>query len=182
MTRHQPTRRHTQIYDRETDHHDAETAVNDVERTSELGDSRVVPDRRAPSWRTFVFGYFLSRRREHRRRSERDNVFIDWHHPWLFFLGTGIMLLSTVDAFLTLQLLNKGAIELNPVMAAMLEQGHIAFAVSKMLLTGLGILVLVFLARLRLFNFMRTGLLLTVFFSFYACLVCYQVLLLTRAV
>ena len=153
-------------------------AVNDVEQTEDLGESRVVPDRRSVTWRTFVFGYCLSRRRQHRRRSERDNVFIDWHHPWLFFLGTGIMLLSTVDAFLTLQLLDRGAIEVNPFMALMLEFGHIEFAVSKMLLTGLGILVLVFLARLRLFNFLRTGLLLTLFFSFYACLVCYQAVLL----
>ncbi|HET6629617.1 MAG TPA: DUF5658 family protein, partial [Woeseiaceae bacterium] len=152
--------------------------MNDSERADEIGESRVLPDRRAFTWRTFVFGYFLSRRREHRRTSERDSVFIDWHHPWLFFLGTGIMLLSTVDAFLTLQLLSKGAIEINPIMDLMLDHSHIAFAVTKMLLTGLGILVLVFLARLRLFNFMRTGLLLTLFFSFYACLVCYQAILL----
>jgi Domain of unknown function (DUF5658) len=155
--------------------------VNDVEPSEDLGDSRVGPDRRSVTWRTFVFGYFLSRRREHRRRSERDNVFIDWHHPWLFFLATGIMLLSTVDAFFTLQLLDRGAIEVNPFMALMLEYGHIVFAASKMLLTGLGILVLVFLARLRLFNFLRTGLLLTLFFSFYACLVCYQAVLLMSA-
>lgn len=160
---------------------DAGTAVNDVEQTENLAESRVVPDRRSVTWRTFVFGYFLSRRREHRRRSERDNVFIDWHHPWLFFLATGIMLLSTVDAFLTLQLLDRGAIEVNPFMALMLEYGHLEFAGAKMLLTGLGILVLVFLARLRLFNFLRTGLLLTLFFSFYACLVCYQAVLLMGA-
>ena len=179
MMRPQPERRPIHIDD-ERNRRDAGFAVNDVERTDDMADSRVLPDRRVPSWRTFVFGYFLSRRREHRRGSERDHVFIDWHHPWLFFLSVGIMLLSTVDAFLTLQLLDRGATEINPVMAAMLEQGHFAFAVSKMLLTGLGIMVLVFLSRLRLFNFLRTGLLLTLFFSFYACLVCYQALLLMR--
>lgn len=152
-----------------------------MEDMDDLSNSRVLPDRRTPSWRTFVFGYALSRRREHRRSSEFDSVFIDWHHPWLFFLATGIMLLSTVDAFMTLRLLDKGAVEINPVMAVMLDHGHIAFAVSKMLLTGLGILVLVFLARLRLFNFLRTGLLLTLFFSGYTCLVCYQVLMLMSA-
>ncbi len=150
----------------------------DVEDTNDMSNSRVLPDRRTPSWRTFVYGYALSRRREHRRVSERDGVFIDWHHPWLFFLATGIMLLSTVDAFMTLQLLDKGAVEINPVMAVMLGHGNIAFAASKMLLTGAGILVLVFLARLRLFNVLRTGLLLTLFFSGYTCLVCYQGLML----
>jgi hypothetical protein len=179
MTRPQPERRPF-LTDHERTRHDAGFAVNDVERPDNPADSRVLPDRRTPSWRTFVFGYFFSRRREHRRGPEQDNVFIDWHHPWLFFLAIGIMLLSTLDAFLTLQLLSKGATEINPVMAAMLEHGHIAFAASKMLLTGLGIMVLVFLSRLRLFNFLRTGLLLTLFFSFYACLVCYQGLLLMR--
>lgn len=158
-----------------------ETGVNGVEATDEMSNSRVLPDRRTPSWRTFVYGYALSRRREHRRSSERDGVFIDWHHPWLFFLGTGIMLLSTVDAFMTLRLLDKGAVEINPVMAVMLSHGDIAFAASKMLLTGGGILVLVFLARLRLFNVLRTGLLLTIFFSCYTCLVCYQGLMLMSA-
>jgi hypothetical protein len=154
--------------------------VNGAERMAGAADSRDNADRRALSWRTVVFGYFLSRRRRHRRSEESNTDFIDWHHPWLFFLATGTMLLSSVDAFLTLQLLERGAIEINPFMDAMLGRGHAAFTVSKMLLTGLGILVLVFLSRSRLFNFMRTGLLLTLFFSFYACLVCYQFLLMLR--
>lgn len=152
--------------------------MTDMERVETLSESRALADRRAFSWRTVVFGYLLSRRRRHRRRSERDAVFIDWHHPWLFFLATGIMLLSSLDAFMTLQLLDRGAVEVNPIMAVMLGFGDFAFAMSKMLLTGFGILTLVFLSRLRLFNFMRTGLLLTLFFSFYACLACYQFLLL----
>lgn len=148
-----------------------------MERVETASESRALPDRRVFTWRTVVFGYLRSRRRRLRRSSEHDAVFIDWHHPWLFFLATGIMLLSTLDAFLTLELLDRGAIEVNPVMLFMLDHGNFAFVVSKMLLTGLGILVLVFLARLRLFNFLRTGLLLTLFFSFYACLGCYQFLL-----
>ena len=43
-----------------------------------------------------------------------------------------------------------------------------------MLLTGGGILTLVFLAKTRFLNRLRTGLFLTVFFSGYCCLVCYQ--------
>lgn len=152
--------------------------MTDMESVETLSESRTLPDRRAFSWRTVVFGYLRSRRHRHRRSSERDAVFIDWHHPWLFFLATGIMLLSTLDAFLTLQLLDRGAIEVNPVMAVMLGFGDFAFAASKMALTGLGILTLVFLSRLRLFNFLRTGLLLTLFFSVYACLACYQFLML----
>lgn len=109
-----------------------------------------------------------------RRNSEAEPLFTDWHHPWLFFLATGTMLLSCMDAFFTLQLLDRGMIEINPVMAMMIGKGSLPFAATKMLLTGLGILVLVFLSRSRMFNLMRTGLVLTAFFSVYACLVCYE--------
>lgn len=155
--------------------------MNGAEQLAGLADNRIGNDRRQLTWRTFLFGYLRSRRRVHRRSAETNTHFIDWHHPWLFFLATGIMLLSSVDAFLTLQLLARGAMEINPVMAAVLGHGQFVFAVSKMLLTGAGILVLVFLSRFRLFNLMRTGVLLTYLFSVYACLVCYEFLLILRA-
>lgn len=151
--------------------------MSNPEQGEAVLNSRETTDRRDFNWRTVVFGFIRSRRRSFRRRTEADAVFIDWHHPWLFFLATGIMLLSSLDAFFTLQLLDRGAIEANPVMAAALGHSNVLFAISKMLLTGFGILVLVFLSRSRLFNYIRTGLLLTLFFSCYACLVCYQFLL-----
>jgi uncharacterized protein DUF5658 len=145
-----------------------------IERTEVLTKDRHEDDRRGFSWRTVVFGFLRSRRRDTRRGAEPEPVFTDWHHPWLFFLATGIMLMSCLDAFFTLQLLDRGAIEINPIMASVIGQSAMSFAVSKMLLTGFGILALVFLARAKFLNRFRTGLVLTVFFSFYAVLVCYE--------
>lgn len=143
--------------------------------------NRTRADRRQFDWQTVVFGFLLSRRRGHRRSGEATPVFVDWHHPWLFFLAIGIMLLSTLDAFFTLELLQRGAVEVNPLMAAAIERGTATFTGSKMLLTGFGILMLVFLSRSRLFDRLRAGVLLTGFFSIYAGLVCYQfVTLLSR--
>jgi len=88
------------------------------------------------------------------------------------------MVLSSMDVFFTLQLIGRGAVELNPVMALSLEYGDDTFAASKMFLTGFAILTLVYLSRTRFFNFFRTGLILTTAFSLYACLVCYQFVLL----
>jgi hypothetical protein len=139
-----------------------------------------MPDRRLFSWRTVAYGYLRSRRHSHRRVTEAAPVFIDRHHPWLFFLATGTMLMSSIDAYFTLKLLDRGAVELNPVMALAMEYGTGSFAASKMLLTALGILTLVFLSRSRLFNRFRTGLVLTTFFCLYACLICYQITLLMR--
>lgn len=145
--------------------------ANEMELTS---CNRTRSDRRRFDWQTVVFAFLRSRRRAHRRSDEAVPVFVDWHHPWLFFLATGIMLLSTLDAFFTLQLLDRGAVEINPLMAIAIEHGTAAFAGAKMLLTGLGILMLVFLSRSKLFDRLRAGILLTVFFSVYAGLVCYQ--------
>jgi len=135
---------------------------------------RLTDDRRTFGWRTVFFGFTRSRRRRLRRATEAEPLFTDWHHPWLFFLAVGTMILSSMDAFLTLQLLERGAVEINPIMGAAIGQSTMLFAVSKVSLTGFGIFVLVFLSRARFMNRFRTGVLLTGFFSFYACLVCYE--------
>lgn len=145
-----------------------------LEISRAVADNRSDYDRRFFTWRTVVFGFVRSRRLVNRRTDDEDVIFLDWHHPWLFFLATGTMLLSCVDAFLTLQLLDRGMVEVNPFMQAVLSQGTLLFTSTKLAMTGFGILVLVFLAKARFLNRIRTGILLTVFFSCYACLVCYE--------
>ena len=137
-------------------------------------------DRRSFSWRTVAYGFALSRRHANRRVADEEVVFLDWHHPWLFFLATGTMLLSCADAFLTLQLLDLGMIEANPLMRAVMTQGTLTFTSTKLAMTAVGIFVLVFLAKARFLNRIRTGLFLTTFFSSYACLVCYELVNLFR--
>jgi len=170
-----------------------------MEMSEAIVDKRATTGRRVFTWKTIVFGFARSRRRNLRReldaevifldwhhprnlRRELDAevIFLDWHHPWLFFLAVGTMIMSCLDAFMTLQLLERGMVEANPVMAAILGQGTTTFAVSKMLMTGTSILILVFLAKSRFLNRFRTGLFLTVFFSLYACLICYEFVFLIR--
>ncbi len=62
------------------------------------------------------------------------------------------MLMSAMDAFMTLQLLDRGAIEINPIMAAVIGKSALTFAVTKMLLTGFCVLALVYLAKARFFE------------------------------
>lgn len=144
------------------------------ERAVPSENQRIKVDRRAFTWRTLVFGYLYSRRRTTRREAESEPVFSDWHHPWLFFLATGIMLMSSMDAFFTLRLIEFGALEINPVMALMMDSSTAVFASGKMLLTAIGVLLLVFVANTRLFNRIRVGAVLTACFSFYASLICYE--------
>jgi len=151
-----------------------------MEMSDAIVDQRDLADRRNFSWRTIFYGFTRSRRHDLRRDVDSEVLFLDWHHPWLFFLAVGTMIFSCLDAFMTLQLIDRGMYEVNPVMRAILGHGTTAFAVSKMALTGTSILMLVFLAKAKFLNRVRTGLFLTLFFSMYACLVCYEFVFLIR--
>ena len=111
-------------------------------------------DRRQLSWRTFLQGSIPPRRRTNRRGDGAEGL-LDWHEPHLLFLAIMILLMSVVDAFLTLTLIAHGAEEANPIMAYLLERTPRLFAAGKMALTGAAIVVLVALARERLFRVIR---------------------------
>jgi hypothetical protein len=145
-----------------------------MEGTEAINIQRVATGRREVTWRTVFYGFTRSRRHNLRRDADADVILLDWQHPWLFFLAVSTMLMSCLDAFMTLQLLDRGMVEANPVMAALLGYGTRAFAIVKVSMTGTGILILVFLAKLRFLNRFRTGLFLTVAFAIYACLICYE--------
>jgi Domain of unknown function (DUF5658) len=153
-------------------------ATIEVIRTS--AEHRQGADRRAFGWRTVAYGFLRSRRRTARRTTEFQLVYSDWHHPWLFFLAVGTMLLNSIDAFFTLQLLDRGFYEANPFMSTIMGHGTLTFAIAKMMLTAFGIFTLVYLSRHRFLNRFPTGLILTTVFSFYACLVCYEFVWLIR--
>jgi len=138
-----------------------------------LPERRVGPDRRRTTLRSFLKGGFTPRRRGGRRADEH-HLPIDWHEPYLLFLSVTILLLSVADAFLTLTLLMVGATEANPVMAFVLSKHPQLFAVSKMAFTSLGVLVLVAVARARLFRVMKVGAVLQGLFVAYVALIAYE--------
>ena len=131
------------------------------------------PDRRHLTLRSFLKGGITPRRRNGRRADEQ-HLPVDWHEPYLLFLSMMILLLSVADAFLTITLITAGAQEANPLLAFVLEDHPEFFAVLKMGLTGSGVLVLVAVARARLFQIMRVGLVLQGVFVAYVALIAYE--------
>jgi hypothetical protein len=130
-------------------------------------------DRRRTTLRTFLQSGFTPRRRSGRRADEQL-VLTDWHEPYLLVLALTILLLNVADAFLTLTLLTVGAREANPVIAFVLDTYPKLFALTKMGLTGAGVLVLVAVARARVFNMVRVGSLLHAVLAGYAALIAYE--------
>jgi hypothetical protein len=134
---------------------------------------RAVSDRRRLSLRTFVQSGLTPRRRGGRRDGEHEHL-IDWHEPDLLFLALAILLLSVTDAFFTLTLMTRGAEEANPLLAYDLQRYPGVFAALKMVLTGGGVLVLVAMARARVFRIVRVRTDLQCFLSGYVVLVGYE--------
>ena len=73
---------------------------------------------------------------------------------------SSILILSVVDAFLTVTLMSGGAVEVNPVMAAVMGHDIGVFAILKIAMTGICVMLMVFLARYRFMRVVRVDLLL----------------------
>ena len=141
---------------------------------------RVAPvDRRALTLRTLIASGFSPRRKTGRRASDHE-LPVDFHDPRLLVPVVATLLLSIVDAFLTVRLMSVGASEANPLLALALSGHPFLFAAVKMCLTGLGVMLLVVLARTRVFKVVRAGACLYGLVLAYLCLVGYEAWLLSR--
>jgi hypothetical protein len=89
-----------------------------------------------------------------------------------------ILVLCTVDALLTLVLIGRGAVEVNPLMRPFVPSDPHAFAVVKLAATGASLLMLVAIARFRVFKVLRVANLVHAALIGYVGLVAYEVWLL----
>ena len=130
-------------------------------------------DRRAVTVWTLLKGGFAPRRRGGRRAGEED-LPVDFHEPYLLFLSVVMLVLSVLDAFLTVTLMTDGAVETNPLLAFVLNEHPRLFAVVKMALNGFGVVLLVAVARMRFFRVVRVSVFLQCLVLAYLALVTYE--------
>ena len=141
---------------------------------------RRFPDRRRLTFRTFLRSGVTPRRRSGRRQGERDGV-VDWHEPDLLFLALAILLLSITDAFFTVTLLSNGATEVNPLLAYVIQHFPGFFPIFKMTLTGVGVVVLVAMARASVFRIVRVKTVLQLILAGYVAVIAYEAWMLNTA-
>jgi Domain of unknown function (DUF5658) len=146
-------------------------------------DRRDRADRRRRVWWSVYYGNFNPRRRRPPRRGD-DHRFhaLDWHSSHLLAVAIGILLFSVVDAFLTVVLLQGGAREVNPIMAALIYRSVAVFTALKMGLTSLCTVLMVCLARYRFMRKLRVQWLLYGVLLAYVCLISYEVWMLKSPV
>jgi hypothetical protein len=144
-------------------------------------DRRRASDRRKEPLRALLHGSFNPRRRGSRRDGERRVSGLDWHHPQWLAVAMLIVLFSCADAFLTLMLIDRGAYEVNPLMAPLVGGSALAFAMVKIGLTAGGVILLTLLARMKAFGRVPVSLLLYTVLAGYGVLIVYEFRLLQEA-
>ena len=98
---------------------------------------RVRVERRQANLRSSFYALFYNRRRGDRRSGHSDeNAYVDVYGPKILIGAVAVMFFCVLDAFFTLILLERGASELNPFLAWMLEIDVMWFYTSKYLITA----------------------------------------------
>jgi len=133
--------------------------------------------RREKSLFAFLYGNFHPRRRRSRRSIDDHRYIFDWHEPHLLYVALAIVLLSCTDALFTLNLLNIGAYEANPLMNGMLQISVDRFLRVKIGLTAVSVVVLVFAAQSQFLGRFRVVNLLYMACFIYAALILYELFL-----
>ena len=124
--------------------------------------------------RAVVAGGWHARRRDPRRGDAVRPGSIDGHAPQWFAAALIVLLLSMADTFLTLVLVQHGAIEVNPLMAPLVVGGGRSFAFLKLALTAAAVAILVTLTRVPAFGRLLAGPILVGTAFLYALLISYE--------
>jgi hypothetical protein len=140
-------------------------------------DRRTSGDRRTNSFRSIAYGAFGGRRVTI-RRNDTTRGYVDRYHPSLVYASFGIVLLCCCDAFFTLMLLQRGAVEVNPVMDALIRADVQNFLNVKIFWTAIAVVFLLLHQNFLIFNRLSTARVIYTLLAAYAILITYQIALL----
>jgi len=156
-------------------------SIADIKRAPHHGLCRRRPRSLWGRLKRIALTAFTRHRRYGRRRDDRLAFLVSWHDPRFFYLSLGVLVLSAMDAILTLHILRLGGVEVNPVMDYLIHTDIQLFVGVKMALTGAALVVLVAQAQFRFLNRWRVEWLLRALLPAYLCLITYEVALISRA-
>jgi len=151
-----------------------------MKKTSNL-ERRSGQDRRKKHIPFFEFSLVRGKREKLRRTedSRRISVF-DYYRPTLTITILIVLSLSLLDAALTLMLLEKGAVELNPVMQYYITLGPGIFVMIKYSLTALALLIILVLHAIISVKYRIGSLLLPLCILAFGSVVIWEIYLLAR--
>lgn len=127
---------------------------------------------------------FFGKRQVIRREVDRQRlIWVDKYSPTLFISILIVVLLSMVDAFLTLFLIDNGAREVNPIMAYCLSHGPSTFILIKYIITCISVLILLILSNVFIERIqMYTRTIFNYVIGVFSCVILWELFLIYRYV
>ena len=135
-------------------------------------------DRRRQTLKSVVYGGLYPRRANNRRPQDDQTFILDWYDEGLFMVAMGIIVMSCLDAFFTLNLLSMGAHEVNYFMKVLIEADTATFLAVKFTATASGVIFLVAYSRFRLAGILPVRRIIEALCAAYACLIIWELYLL----
>ena len=121
---------------------------------------------------------FGGRRSGYRRAVDGQAGYVDRYDPSVYLVALGVLVLSCLDALMTLKLISHGAVEANPIMNYFLNQDVQLFIEVKILSTAFCLVLLVVHAQFHIFRTVKVTRILHGFFMMYLSLFIYEIFLL----
>jgi hypothetical protein len=119
-------------------------------------------------------------RKYSRRAEDRKRIVLFDRYPRSLFIGTiAVLILSLLDALLTLVLISKGASELNPIMLYYLGHGPIVFLIVKYGLTVLSLFIIIVSYDALIYRYRISSKLLPLFSTLFGGVVVWELYLLS---
>lgn len=143
------------------------------EHQEDLAGARSGTDRRRLRFWSLIYGAWRGRRVAERRTGTPAG-YVDRYPTSVVLAAVALFTLAVADAYCTLILLEAGAREANPVMAALLEGAPAWFVPVKLTITAAGVLVLVLHKNFSLFGKLPVLRLMHGLLGLYGCLIAYQ--------
>lgn len=135
-----------------------------------------------PFFCVYHAGIKMGRRVGERRAPEQGKpVYVDRYTGNVLFCVIAILLLSALDALLTLNILNEGGEEINWFMAVLIDESAEKFVAVKLALTAMALILLVIHHNVRLIEFFRVRHLKYAILAGYSTLIGYEFYLLELA-
>ena len=149
-------------------------------RDNPLSDHRQLIDRRRQNINTIFYSLYKGRRSQARRdRDSAQDFYTDIYERWVGMIVISISCLSAVDAFFTLKILDRGGIEVNPVMASLLEIDTTTFVIGKIMITSVCLLFALVHINFNVLKIIPMRYSLATIFVLYVCLMGYELFLLS---
>jgi len=109
-----------------------------------LRPKRCLQDRRNLHMQSLLYSLFKRRRRGLRRATDiHKGHYVDIHEPKSLIIGVAILVMSCLDAYFTLLLLQHGSVEINPLMKLLINIDVALFVKTKIAVTAFCIIFII---------------------------------------